>query len=432
MQRYVDSNNLFSSKDKLLLAVSGGVDSVVLAHLMSKLKYNFAIAHCNFCLRGSESDADEKLVREIAKKLDVELFVKSFDTMAYSQQEKISIQMAARDLRYAWFNQLLADHNFDLMVTAHHRDDRDETILLNLIRGTGLAGLVGMRARNGNKVRPLLSIGKDEILDYAKRNKLNWREDQSNTENKYHRNRIRNTILPEMRKVNPNVSEALRRVSSVSSNARALLAQQVNDFRRTNLAKVGQDTQIELSEKKELNEFCLHEILPEFGFNHSQIENLVEGHEVGKVVVSEEYIANRDRQKIMISPVRENRIENLISEKKFDQSSNELGWKIVKASATNVEIIAKPNFAFLDYDTLEFPLKVRNWNRGDRFIPLGMKGKKKVSDFMIDAKIPLNLKSRVLVMESGNNICWLVGHRIDNRFKITKATKNVLIVEIEP
>ena len=432
VQRYVSNNNLFSNKDKLLLAVSGGVDSVVLAHLLNKLKYKFAIAHCNFSLRGSESDADENLVQEIAKKLGVEIFIKSFDTAAHSQQEKISIQMAARDLRYAWFNQLVVKHNFHRIVTAHHHDDHVETILLNLMRGTGLAGLVGMPPRNGSKVRPLLSLAKDKILEYAQKNNLKWREDQTNTENKYHRNRIRNVVLPEMRRVNPNVSEALDQLSIVSSNARALLAQHVNDYRNLNLVKVGLDTEIELDEKKELNEFCLHEILPDFGFNHSQIENLVKGNEVGKVVVSEEYIANRDRQKIILSAVGDHKIENLIDIKHINKGSSELGWKFVKSSAADVEIIASPNFAFLDYDTLEFPLNVRNWKQGDWFIPLGMKGKKKVSDFMIDAKIPLNLKSRVLVMESGNNICWLAGHRIDNRFKITDATKKVLIVEIDP
>lgn len=415
-----------------MLAVSGGVDSVVLAHLLNELRFNFAIAHCNFQLRGADSEADEEFVQELAKNLGAELFIKSFDTAAFSKERKISIQMAARELRYDWFDQTLDNHDFDILVTAHHRDDQDETILLNFIRGTGLKGLVGMSAKNGNRVRPMLSISKDEILTYAETHDLHWREDQSNLENKYHRNRIRNLILPEMRNINPNVSEALRRLSHVSSNARSLLLQHVSEFRRLNMKHVEQDVHIELTDNADLNEFCLHEILEEFGFNHIQIKNLIEGDDVGKVIVSAGHIANRDRNRILISPAVQHTIEFQIEEQEIIQGTSKFGWEIRKSSLGEVEITSNPNTAFLDYDSLNFPLMVRNWKQGDWFNPLGMKGKKKVSDFMIDAKIPLNLKSRVLVMQSRDVICWVAGHRIDNRFKITEATKNVLIIEIEP
>ncbi len=428
---YISKRQLFSSEDQLLVALSGGVDSICLAHMLHSLGFSIHLAHCNFGLRGEASDQDEEFCRAFAKKLAVPFHSTRFDTLDYADQHKVSIQMAARDLRYDWFRVLMNEQSLSKLVTAHHANDQTETVLLNLTKGTGVAGLRGMPTANNEIVRPLLWVEKEELLAYAKENKLTWREDQSNSENKYQRNRMRNVVIPELKKINPGLASTFSNNLERFSSLEALLKSQAAEIKRKHWRE--QKDEIELTmdwfDPETGGLAILEELLKPYSFTLDQITKIGESLEYGSgnVFQTEGHKLTVDRNRLFIAAASHTILGSTsIME---DCHAATLGdWQFSFDTTEQKEITTDKSKASLDFDRLEFPLTARPWQEGDRFVPLGMKGQKKVSDFMIDEKIPVNLKERVIVFESGQEIVWIAGHRISDRYKITPKTKRVFMI----
>lgn len=425
---------LFSADDKILLAVSGGVDSMVMMHLMHEAQIDFGVAHCNFQLRGKESDADERLVRNISLERGIQYFSEKFNTKVYSQENGINIQQSARKLRYTWFEKLLKTKGFDRVATAHQSSDQSETILYNLIKGCGISGLRGIPVTNSKVVRPLLFASRAEILEYAKLNNLTWREDKSNSDNKYSRNLIRNSIIPELKLINPGIDRTMLRNSERYRSIEELIKDRKAEIVSKYLSTEGFDEVLTLDwlEKTKGSFILLEEVLKDYGFNNDQATSIHESlnRQTGKTYTSQKFELVVNRGKIHISPkVNEYSLDLEVNnfDDKIELIGSELSFK--KLLRDECQIVNDSNVACLDFDSLKRPLKIRGWESGDNFIPLGMTHKKKLSDFMIDQKIPLNLKKRIHLLESAGEIAWVIGHRIDDRFKITSKTKNVLIVE---
>ncbi len=428
---FINSNTLFTTKSQLLVAVSGGLDSVVLTHLLQQAGYDFAMAHCNFKLRGTESDEDETFVRNLADSMSKACYVRAFDTKKHASDLGISTQMAARELRYKWFNSLKEEHGFDYLLTAHHQNDVLETAIFNFIKGTGAAGLRGIKLKNDATLRPLLCFTRNELEQYAQDNKLSWREDSSNATTDYHRNFIRKKIVPLMEEVNPNLISTYFNTRRRMLAIEELLQAEVMQLKKAIKIK-GYDHYLKANIVEKANLAVLEAFLNDYGFNLDQAQtvvDLVKGKMVGKIILSATHQLNIDRDQILISPIATN-LEHCLLPK---QGIAKMGEVILESKLEeNWSMNKSPKVALLDADQLEFPLTVRPWQDGDNFHPLGMKGKKKLSDFMIDEKIPLNLKRRVLVLLSQNKVVWVVGHRIDDRFKITQKTKLAAIISLKP
>jgi len=425
-ENFSKKHSLFTQNDKILLAVSGGIDSMVMLDLFKNSNLQVGIVHCNFQLRDKDSDHDELFVTNEAQRLGVDCYSKKFETKVYSRENAVSIQMAARELRYTWFEELRQKKRYKLVATAHNLDDSLETVLFNLTKGTGIAGLKGIPIKTGNIIRPLLFAQKQEIVNYANENGLKWRTDISNIDNKYARNLIRNKVLPVLKEINPKIldtfSNTIDKINAVSS----IFVQWIERMRNDVVENRGED--IFIAKSKILDweiyarELILFEIIRLYGFNYDQAKNVCASiDEIGKLFISETHHLNIDRDLIIISKISE--INTRIIIEKGDQLIELNGFNIVmEIHDKKINIEPDANVAYLDLDDLVFPLVIRNWTEGDSFVPLGMKGEKKLSDFMIDEKIPLNLKSRVLVVTSAGNIVWIVGHRINDRYKITENT----------
>lgn len=431
---FITNHRLFSSQDRLLLAVSGGIDSVVLVDVCSQAGYSFAIGHCNFMLRGQESDIDEAFARSLAARYGVKCYVKKFDTVNESQQGE-SVQMAARRLRYQWFSELIQQENYQYVATAHHKNDVFETMLFNLCKGTGIAGLRGIPAKAGPIIRPLLFTERSVIENYARQNALTWREDSSNVSVKYARNLIRLEVIPKLLQINPALLSTLDDTLARLQGTEKVLQQYIEEVQERSMEKRGEDIYLLLSVLPSVIALpvVLAEILKPYGFNYEQTKAIVNQvqdagrHQIGNIFQSEHYTINMDRKYLIISPSRPRETSTYY----LDQSVEKLQvnqYFTLKCKVWDVKdyhINADSRIAALDLEKLEFPLQIRTWQAGDWFRPLGMKGKKKLSDFMIDHKIPLNLKDRVYVLTSGEAIVWVIGYRIDERYKITNSTKQV-------
>lgn len=430
--KYIEDKQLFGHFDKILLAVSGGVDSVVMVQLFSEARIQFAIAHCNFMLRGEESDEDEVFVKNLADQYDVPFFVKSLDASEYAKDNQVSIQMAARDLRYEWFEHLLEEKGYDFVATAHHRDDVLESLLLNLTKGTGISGLQGIRAKLGRVVRPMLFASRENIADFAADKKLAWREDSTNASNQYQRNLIRNEVIPQLKLINPNLENTLVHTLDRLQAAEEIFDTNIKKIKEEALFRSGIDVWLHVRKMQAegLNSSILFEILKEWGFSYVQAREIMDGivaESTGKKYYSGSYRLNLDRDYLLISPIRDANIREYHIWRDTDEYSNDFFKLVFKIySAANFKIPADRNQGCFDLERLEFPLKVRRWQAGDRFFPLGMKHPKKVSDFLIDEKVPLNIKERVCVLLSGEEVAWLIGYRIDERFKVTDETQNIL------
>ena len=425
------SNIVDYKKSSFLLAVSGGVDSMVLLNLFTVSNINFSVAHCNFSLRGEDSDEDEKFVKSICDKLGINFFVKKFNTNKTAFDEKISIQMAARELRYEWFNDLVNKNKIDNIVTAHHFNDNIETVLFNIARGTGVSGLKGIEKKQNRLIRPLLNFTKNQVLDYANKNKIEFREDFSNEDEKYKRNKIRKSIIPEFQNVNPGFIESMySTIENFKSAENIYLKFIENEKKRcTNYVDEVLKIDIGLLRKSIEPKTVLFEIIKEFGFiDIDSIFNVIDAGS-GKSFYSKKYFLVKNRNKLCISKLIKDRIIEISKEKNNIKDPIKMSLKFVNNFKLNE--IKNKKVAVLNYDKLEFPLTIRNWKEGDWFIPSGMKGKKKLSDYFIDNKFSLIEKKRCFVLCSNNEIVWIVGHRIDERYKFVDGLEKAYICQIK-
>ena len=445
---FIEKENLFSPKDKLLLAVSGGVDSVVLCELCKQAGYDFLIAHCNFQLRGEESERDEKFVKDLAEKYKVETKVKKFDTEKFAEENKMSIQEAARVLRYEWFDELVngelsivnrktepnIHHSpFTIhLLTAHHADDNAETALMNFCRGTGLHGLTGIPLSYEHIRRPMLSFTREEILQFAKENKLEFVEDSSNLSSKYTRNFFRNEIIPAISKVFPQVNENLIDNINRFKEIEKLYKFAVNDIKKKLVKEKGNEWHIPVKQLMSYgNRALIYEVINDFGFTEKQIEEVIKlaESESGKYIDSPSlhYRIIKHRHWFIISPYNSTGSETIIIEQDNKKVSFEHGvLEFEQLQTTNHKPQTSNNIACLDAKNICYPFILRKWKQGDYFYPLGMKKKKKLSRFFIDQKLSKTEKEKAWVIEMDKKIIWVVGKRIDERFKVTEKTKTVL------
>lgn len=433
-QKYLSELVPSNETPSFLLAVSGGLDSVVMAEMFRRSGYNYGIAHCNFQLRGQESNGDENFVKELAAKARVPFFHIQFDTVTFCKDNKLSVQMGARQLRYEWFEQVRQENGFDYLVTAHHADDAIETFFINLLRGTGISGLHGIKARNEHIVRPLLKFYRKEMEEFATANQLKWRDDSSNNSDKYERNKIRHHLLPLLEKINPGAKESITSTIENLAKAELLLNDTIKKitYRFTNIE--GERIRIPFTFFKEFthSDIYLYEIIKEMGFNYAQCQQIVANSkgQPGQLFLSATHRLVIDREKLIIEPYSG---PNNHFEIEINEATNELLLGKYKYIFNTVEktadfqISTDARIAHLDFDKLKFPLKIRNWKEGDRFYPLGMDKPKKISDFLVDNKVSLPDKEHVYVLVSGNEIAWLIGYRPDERFKVTKGTKKVYL-----
>ena len=415
----------------VIAAVSGGLDSVVLARLLHDSGHLAGIAHCNFRLRDEEAEADARFVEQLAEKLGVPHYLKGFATAEYAQAHGISLQMAARELRYNWFAQL-AEAQQALVATAHQANDVAETLLFNLTKGTGLPGLHGLDERQGYLLRPLLAFNRAEILQFAREQQIEWREDSSNQSLKYQRNRLRHRVVPELEQINPAFVQAAGRT--------ALRLRQVEAFvqgiidRGSFIEQHGNHLLIDLAKLNKLPgwQAVLYQVLRPLGFNYAQIDQLADGpHQSGKIFTSPTHQLNIDRQRLLVSPLADERPDGLFLQ--AEEATYATGpWQVHTrlVAAADYRIDRQSHIAALDADKLQFPLLLRPWQAGDVFRPLGMQGHKKVSDLLIDSKVPVNLKKDVMVLLSGDTIAWVAGYRLSEDFKITPATRQIFEISL--
>lgn len=433
-QAYINRCNLIAEGDKLILALSGGIDSMVLADLLLKAKVEFVAAHCNFLLRDEESDGDEKFVREYAEKHDIQCFVKQFETEKYAADNGISIEMSARDLRYAWFEQLRLRLDYNKIAVAHHADDQAETFFINLLRGAGLRGLKGMLPQNGVIIRPLLWASREQIRQYAVENQILWREDHTNAESVYLRNKIRNQLLPAFDELKPEARQGLYKsleyLASENELYRELLKEKLSVF-----VKNDRETPPTSYLKPPTSYQLLFEWLRQYGFNTDQCHFIFEAMETG---IGNKYfspthqlvIGRNELQLSEIKPVMDEEVQIEVGEEEIASPIHLRFSHIEKSSDFFID--KSPIVAMLDADKVQFPLTLRHWRHGDRFHPLGMKGSKLLSDFFVDQRFTEAQKQNVFLLVSAKNeILWVVGQRIDDRFKVTNGTKSVFVCRLE-
>jgi tRNA(Ile)-lysidine synthase len=402
-----------------------------MVELFRQLGFDFGIAHCNFQLRGEESDGDEALVKSLAYKYKVPFYSKRFDTAAYAQTRGVSIQVAARDLRYEWFEQVRADHKYDYIATAHHLNDNIETVLHNFIKGTGIKGLRGMLAKRNRLIRPMLSVSQNEILEFQQEHRLDYREDSSNTSDKYTRNNIRHHLVPLIEEINPGFEAGFADRLKVFSDLETLYHSQVQKTNKQLFERRKGDIFIPIRKLKKLSDrrSILFEYLQPLGFNVSQVDDILStlNGESGKQFLSAEARVIKDRQFLIVTQRGQNNFTTLLVQKDDTEALLPDAMISISHAAANVKIKREKTYAYLDLDKLEFPLVLRHWRKGDYFYPFGMAlKKKKVSKYFKDQKIPINEKETVWILESNKKIVWIVGERIDERYRVTKSTKQIL------
>ncbi len=423
VKRHIDRLSKGSSS-KFLLAISGGADSVAMLDIFADLKYNCIIAHCNFNLRGEESDRDENYVRELAKKTSLPIFVKSFNTKNYAEIHSISIEMAARELRYDWFKNLSEEYNCDKIVVAHHGGDVAETVIINLIRGTGIKGVAGIPETNGKIIRPFLKFDREDILRYLEKKGIKYCEDSTNTSTDYVRNNIRHNIIPEMKKINPALIRTFIENTERIREAEALFRQKVNEIRNSIICNKKDILYIDINGLKEsvAPSTILYDILKEFSFGSKIVEDIVNSLDgiSGKQFYSDTHKLIKDRKSLIIYPLKDNNAEKYIVSENDITISKPVFIKISKHDIQSYKIPQSKDIACVDADKLLFPLTIRRWKNGDIFYPYGMKGKKKkVSDFFSDNKFSIWEKENTWILESDGKIVWIIGYRIDDRFCLT-------------
>jgi len=438
LQTFVDhikSTHLFEKKDEIVVAFSGGVDSIVLCSLLHQSGYSFRIAHCNFQLRGKESDKDEEFAATIAQLYKVQYHVKSFDTEVAAKERKVSIQMAARTLRYDWLEEVREKHKCTFVATAHHKDDEIETVLMNLVKGTGIAGLHGIAPKIGKIIRPMLFTDKNSIREFAQKHQLKYREEASNESNKYERNKIRQQVIPILQEINPSFNTSFIDNISKFKEVELLYDQGIAEAKKKLLDHKNEETFIPI---RKLLKFIpvktiLYELLKEYNFNISQVEQILLSldKESGKIFSSKTHTLIKDRRFLIISPQNaENISRTLIDAEQKGIRIKDLHLKISINDPKNFTIPKSETYCSMDNDLLKFPLTLRRWEKGDYFYPFGMKKKKKkISDFFIDQKLSIPQKNNTWILCSGKRIAWIVGLRMDERFKVSEKTKKICIFE---
>lgn len=451
---YINEQKLFEPTDKILLTVSGGKDSITLFNLFCRANLSndhlqFAVAHCNFQLRGEDSVGDAKFIEDLCKKQGITFHTIKFDTKQFVKKNKVSTQMAARTLRYEWFEKIRQEFNYTYIATAHHLNDSIETVLLNLTKGTGISGLRGILPKNGFIIRPLLFASREQIDSYVAENQLVWREDSSNASDDYQRNLLRHQVVPLLKKINPNFDQTFARNLERMQAVEADFRRNLNSFKATVMREENGVFFLKIAQIQtyQSSAYFLEELLKDFGFNYFQSREIYHSLDglSGKIFHSSTHTLLKDREKLIIT--------NTTTPPQLAPTGSEQeqklpiagGWegsytvkfegKILKFSLIDMADF-EANFTknsttlFVDYDKVVFPLMLRKWQEGDWFIPFGMKGRKKISDFLIDKKISMNLKKNIFLLTSEDKICWVVGHRVDDRFRITTNTQRVLKVEI--
>ncbi len=425
-QNHINKNFSILANKKLIVAISGGLDSMVLLHLFQNLNQEIAVAHCNFQLRGLESFEDQNFVQQYASANDIPIFVTQFDTENFAKDYKLSIQVAARNLRYDWFYELLDSKNYDYVLTAHHADDDLETFIINLSRGTGLDGLIGIPSQNDNIIRPLLIFTRQEIEEYAKKNNIKWREDSSNSSDKYLRNKVRINIIPLLKELNPNFISSFQKTQNYLQESKIMVEDATIMIYQQVAKEVGDNIHFDLLKLRTLPNYksYLYQWLQEFGFTAwHDIYDLVDS-QSGKKVYSNGYQLLKSRNYFILSPITELKNEVYYIEK------NQLGIKVpLNLSIFQVKHISNSNqnTIFVDAEKLKFPLILRKFQKGDSFQPFGMNGKsKKISKFFKDEKLSILEKQSIWILCSDTLIVWIIGLRQDERFKIEKTTQNIL------
>lgn len=433
-EKYINDNELFTHDDRILLTVSGGVDSMVLMSLTAAAGYRFGVAHCNFQLRGAESDEDEVLVEREARRYGAEFFNKRFDTVGEMERTGESMEMAARRLRYAWFGELCEEHGYTIIVIAHHLNDSIETFFINMLRGTGLRGLTGITKQIGRVVRPLMFATRKDIHDYAVAHHIPFREDSSNRSTKYLRNKVRLGVVPMLREINPQFTTIMRRNISRLSQAQSFINASIDIIKREVLYSEGGIYHLDAAriDNSLPRGYVIYEILnAEFGFKGDVVDALCHALETGSTgrrFYSREWVATIDRGSVVIDRISDDDDCEIIVERQMIRAY--AGGSVLYFQHCNIDLIDTlnmgDNVALIDADKLQYPLKIRRWREGDWFIPLGMSGRKKLSDYLINKKVSMAEKSRQFVLVSGEDIVWVIGRRLDDRFCITKSTENVL------
>lgn len=419
VKEFIEKEDLFSKQDKILVALSGGADSVALTRILITLGYHCEAAHCNFELRGEESDRDEDFVRNFCRSLNIKCHSIHFETRRYAAQQSISIEMAARELRYNWFSKICEESDCQVVAVAHHKDDSVETMLLNLIRGTGINGLLGIRPKNGNVVRPLLCASRQEVVEYLHRMNQTYVTDSTNLEDEYTRNKIRLNLLPLMEEINPSVKDGLVKTASYLNDISKVYQQAIKE----SIDRIFITPEKEISIEKLMNEpapqALLFEVLSPLGFNSTQVEEVygsLNG-QPGKRFISSQWQVVKDRELLLIEKVK---------------TANDKPQIIFEEVLLTKEFVIPKdkNTACFDANKFKGVISIRKWEKGDYFIPFGMKGKKLVSDFMTDSKFSLLKKEQQWVLSCNDQIAWLIGERTDNRFRIDDSTQKVIIAKL--
>ncbi len=433
---FINDNHLFAAEDKILLAVSGGMDSVAMAELFREAGCKYAMIHCNFKLRGADSDEDELFVRKLAKEHKVPCYFRSFNTSEIAEVNGESIQMTARDLRYEFFEEIASAYGYDHIAIAHHLDDQNETFFINLLRGSGIAGLHGIKIRKGKVIRPLMFAYRKDIEDFIKANDLSFREDKSNQSIKYLRNKIRHELMPVFLEMNPGFREEMTANINRLSETEKIFRQAVKKEKERIVSFKEDITSLDIAGLKELEPMpsFLYEIISDFGFSYNDVKNIVPALDgiSGKTFLSSSHKMIIDREKILIIPrviEESDDIEYLIEESQ-SQINEPLSLTFSCFDGLRYSIPKTKQIASIDRSLLSFPLTLRRWCKGDLFVPLGMKNRKKLSDYFIDEKFSIIQKERTWVLCSGKDIVWIVGERIDDRYKVMPDTEKIFQIKL--
>lgn len=432
---FVERHSLFDNGSKILAAVSGGMDSVLMAHLLKSAGVNFGIAHCNFQLRSDESKGDENFCRQLAQQLDVPIHVVHFDTLSYASENKVSTQMAARTLRYQWFEEIRQQEGYTEIALAHHQNDTIETILLNLTRGTGIAGLHGIMPKNGKLVRPLLFLSRDEIQQVITDLQISYREDSSNSSSKYARNKIRLEVVPKLKELNPALEQTFENNLARFRELEELLELRVAELKQKLVVVNDLEQHIALSDVKNIQpqRLLLYNLLQEYGFNENIVDDIISSLDKhsGRTFESNSFKLILDRDKLILRE-KGGASGQAVIINIGDHEARFGKYKLnILHDDTPLIIKDNPMAVSVDTDRLVYPLILRSWQQGDTFTPLGMKGRKKVSDYFISLKIPLHKKEEIpLLVNSNGEIIWIGGYRPDDNYKVTSNTKKVTIFEL--